>query len=404
MLTMPNNLKERYSPLYFLASLGAGGLATTFFMYLMFWVPHPDQPVPIFEDITGYLASAGILQQVMVLFAMAGIAFFAFLNIRLLVWNLKEFSLFKKTDAYINHQKSNAQTQVLAQALALAMSVNVMFVVGLVFVPGLWNVIEYLFPLALITFLAIGFLAFKNMAEFLGRVFVDGGFDMAKNNSFAQLLPAFAISMIGVGLAAPAAMSQVPLTAAISLMASTFFMVTAVVLTVIALILGFSAMMKHGAAKETAPTLMVLIPIMTILGILMLRQDHGLSSLFEVKAAAAETTLMLVKLISVQVLFALLGVMVLRRQKYMSTYVTGAEKSPGSYALICPGVAFTVLFHFFVNKGLVGMDVLDKFSLAYWALTALALISQFAMIWLLFKLNSKHFGTASRQQVAVPAE
>ena len=32
---------QSYSPLYFLASLGAGGLAVTFFMYLMFWVPHP---------------------------------------------------------------------------------------------------------------------------------------------------------------------------------------------------------------------------------------------------------------------------------------------------------------------------------------------------------------------------
>lgn len=30
-----------YRPLYFLASLGAGGMAVSFFMYLMFLVPHP---------------------------------------------------------------------------------------------------------------------------------------------------------------------------------------------------------------------------------------------------------------------------------------------------------------------------------------------------------------------------
>ena len=41
---------NRYSPLYFLASVGAGGLTVTFFMWLMFWVPHTGRPVPIFED------------------------------------------------------------------------------------------------------------------------------------------------------------------------------------------------------------------------------------------------------------------------------------------------------------------------------------------------------------------
>ena len=60
----PTRAADKYSPLYFLASVGAGGLAVTFFMYLMFWVPHPGRPVPIFEDIiaafaTGALPAAG---------------------------------------------------------------------------------------------------------------------------------------------------------------------------------------------------------------------------------------------------------------------------------------------------------------------------------------------------------
>ncbi len=95
--------------------------------------------------------------------------------------------------------------------------------------------------------------------------------------------------------------------------------------------------------------------------------------------------------------------MVLRRQHYMSHYVTGTDKSAGSFALICPGVAFSVLFQFFINKGLVAAGLVDKFSTGYWALTALAIISQFAMVWLLFKLNSKHFGAEARQTL-VPAE
>lgn len=403
MLVMPKQMKERYSPLYFLASVGAGGLTVTFFMYLMFWVPHPGKPVPVFEDIMAYLSSANLLGQAMVYFAMAGIAFFVYLNLRLLVWNLREFALFKKTDAFLNHQKSNAQTQVKAQALALAMSVNGMFIAGLVFVPQLWSVVEYLFPLATIAFLAIGVLAFRNLAQFLGRVLVEGGFDRAQNNSFAQLLPAFAFAMIGVGLAAPAAMSTSAITAGISLIASTFFLITALVLSVVALILGFAAMMKHGASKETSPTLMIVIPILTTLSILILRQDHGMHVHFEGHVTDVETLMFLGKILSIQLVFALLGFMVLGRQKYMSHYVTGTEKSAGSYALICPGVGFSVLMHFFINKGLVATHLVDKYSVAYWALTAIAIASQFAMIWMLLKLNNKHFGAEARQAV-VPAE
>ena len=44
MLFSLPKMGARYSPLYFLAALGAGGLMVTFFMYLMFWVPHPGRP------------------------------------------------------------------------------------------------------------------------------------------------------------------------------------------------------------------------------------------------------------------------------------------------------------------------------------------------------------------------
>ncbi len=57
LIHMPSGLGERYSPLYYLAALGTGGLVVTFFMWLMFWVPHPGQPVPVFEDIVAAFAT-----------------------------------------------------------------------------------------------------------------------------------------------------------------------------------------------------------------------------------------------------------------------------------------------------------------------------------------------------------
>lgn len=42
-------LRERYTPLYLLASLGAGGMAVAFYLHLMFLTSHPDTPVPTWD-------------------------------------------------------------------------------------------------------------------------------------------------------------------------------------------------------------------------------------------------------------------------------------------------------------------------------------------------------------------
>jgi hypothetical protein len=152
---------DSYNPLYLLASLGAGGLSVTFFMYLMFWIPHPGQPVPVFEDIARALTSGNVAMQVSVIIALAGIAVFAVMNLTSLVWNLRALSAFKRTQAYETLTKTNAQSSLLAAPLAAAMSINGMFIVGLVFVPGLWSVVEYLFPLAMVAFLALGIWALR---------------------------------------------------------------------------------------------------------------------------------------------------------------------------------------------------------------------------------------------------
>ena len=406
MAHSPSRPADSYSPIYFLASLGAGGIAVSFFMFLMFWVPHPGRPVPIFEDILAAFQTGSAPLQAAIVIAWIGIAVFAFLNIKTLLWNLSALSRFKQTPAYEALRNSNAETTLLAMPLALAMTVNALFIVGLVFVPGLWSVIEYLFPLAFIAFGAIAWLAFAEIGRFLGRVLSKGGlFDVTAHNSFAQLLPAFAISMIAVGFSAPAAMSTTPATVAVSLIASTLLGVIALLYTLLAATTAVASMLQHGTAREAAPTLMIIVPIVTVLGIMLLRQNHGLHTTFDVHGGAGETLILLARLLSVQVAFLLLGMLVLRRQGYLSDFVLGSKTSPGSYALVCPAVALSVMIHFFVNKGLVAAGVIAKFGVAYWSVSALALLAQLIAIALVIRLNRQHFG---RRQVAnpvpVPAE
>ncbi len=398
--------EQAWSPLYFLAALGAGGLTVTFFMYLMFWVPHPGQPVPVFEDIVAYFTATGALGKSMVALALAGIAVFAILHIRLLVWNLRALARFKRSEAYAKLHTTNAESQLKGVPLTLAMAVNVGFILGLVFVPGLWGVVEYLFPLAIIAFVAIGVFAFRLLGRFFGRVFSEGGFDARANTSFAQLLPAFALSMVAVGLAAPAALSTTPWVVGTSLGLATFFMVAATLIAAVMLTLAVVSMVQHGTAPEAAPTLMILVPIVTVLGIAWMRTSHGLHTTLEVHGAAGETFMTLTKFLAVQILFAGLGLLVMARQGYAKRFLSfEGTRSAGSYALVCPGVALSVMLHFWVNKGLVASGLIAKFGVAYWAFTAPAIALQLAMIVLVWHLHRLHF-SAPRETgaAAVPAE
>jgi hypothetical protein len=372
-------------------------------MWLYFWVPHPDQPVPVFEDLARVLGSGDTLRQAVILAALAGIAIFAFLNLKLLFWNLAAYARFRRSEDYRVLRASPAEAQMTAMPLAIAMSINVGFVLGMVFVPGLWGVVEYLFPLAIIAFLATGVLTLAQVGAFLGRIKTEGGFEWSKNASFAQALPAFALAMVGVGLAAPAGMSDSTVTAGVAIILATFFLVASTLILVLAIVLGVYSMLTHGIVPEAAPTILIVVPIMTILGILMMRVNHGLHQSFGLHASPAENLLLLTELLSVQIIFGLFGLAIMRRHGYARRFLFATEHSVSSYALICPGVAFNVMLFFWINAGLVANGLTAMFSPVYWLLTAVAILSQMAMIWLLFHLNRRHFGRPARD-ASVAAE
>ena len=149
---------------------------------------------------------------------------------------------------------------------------------------------------------------------------------------------------------------------------------------------------------------MIIVPLITVVSIALLRQSHGLHVHFDAHGTSADMFRMLTTGLMVQLSVAALGLTVLQRFGYVARFVTGPERSPGSYALVCPGVALAVMIHFFLNKGLVAVGMVDKFSPAYIAISAIAIALQVAMIWLVFRLNAKHLRDSGATGAAVPAE
>lgn len=378
-----------YSPLYFLNALGAGGLAVSFYMYLMWMTPHQGSPIPSFQTLSTALSDGSGLTQTIAVLGLFGVAVFSLIHLWLLTWNLQRFREWRKTDASQALRKANAETQLMTVPLTLAMTVNVAFILGAVFIPNVWETREVLFPFALIAFLVIGIHALRIYLAFLSRVLTDGGFDCGKNNSLGQMISIFAFSMVGVGFSSAAALSHNQATVSLGFLGAVFFVSTAIVLGIIKLVLGFRAMMEHKADAETTPTLWIIIPILTVLGIAIYRLKMGLMHTFDVKTAPAEITVFLITILSIQTLFGLIGWSVMKRVGYMARWVYGDEKSAGAYALICPGVALFVWGNFVINVGLVRTGLIDFMSWGYALLYLPLIYLQAITVSLFFRLNRK---------------
>ena len=397
------HLGKSYSPMYFLASLGAGGLSISFFVYLLYMMPHKGSPIPTFNHMAAVFAGSDLIMQIFTGFAALMIALFGLLHYRLLVWNFMEFSQFRKTAAYEKLRSSNAEVQLMAIPLTVAMSINVGFALGALFVPNLWEIREILFPFALAAFGATAFYAVRVFIEYFSRILVTGHFDCESNNSLAQMLSIFAFSMLAVGFAAPGAMSHSKLVSGLGLMLAITFASFAVFFGIVKIVLGFRAMFNHGINKESSVSLWIVIPILTVLGIAFFRISMGLHHNFDAPSHPMDHGVLFMVIIALQVLFGLLGHEVMKRIGYYETFISGKGKSVISYAAICPGVAFTVMGLFFINKGLVMGGMVDKFSIAYFALHLPLVYVQFKTMVVLLKLNGKLLSREAQEPEA-PAQ
>ncbi|HIO96607.1 MAG TPA: hypothetical protein EYG71_01610 [Leucothrix sp.] len=384
-----NNLNEKYNPLYFLAALGAGGLAVSFFMYPNFLLAHEGTPMLTFDQIMPYLMGEDKLTAILLSGALIAIALLAILHFRLLFWNISEYRKFKKTDAFQALMNSNREISLMVIPLTLAMSVNVSFILGAVFVPGLWSVVEYLFPFAIATFLAIGIYALKILGDYFSRIFIKGDFKFSENNNFTQMIAIFALTMVAVGLAAPGAMSHHKEINAIGMFLSIFFLSIAMILLVIKMTLAFKSTLKYGVDKATSASLWMMIPILTLMGITIIRLTMGLHHGFEETLSKPSFFIITSVVISLQMFIGLIGYKVMKAVGYFKDHSQGSSANAGSFALICPGVAFFVFGMFFLVFGLVQNGLVDLMSPAFFVLIAPLVLVQMQTLRVFFRLLCK---------------
>ena len=381
-------LREKFSPMCFLSSLGAGGLSVSFFMYLMFLVPHPNTPIATYDFIVPALLKGDWLSIVSFL-SLILIIVFAYLHFKLLIWNTKQFNLYKKTKNYEDLLNSNSQITLMTIPLTYTMAINVCFILGAVFIPGLWGIVEYLFPFSVISFAIAGYYALKIFINYFTRLLTKGDFDFSKNNNLSQMISIFAFSMVAVGFAAPAAMSHNIIINTIGIFAALFFATVAVLFMFIQITIGFKNMLEQGLGLETAPSIWIIIPILTLLGITIIRILFSLEHNFNTPFSKSSLFVLTSIILSLQIVFGILGYIVMKKMGYFEMYIESANRSAISFALICPGVAFMVFGMFFINYGLVFNNIVEKYSIAHFIVIVPFFYIQMKTISYFFKLYKK---------------
>lgn len=383
--------EQLWHPSYWLAALGAGGLSVSFFMYLMWMVPHEGAPMPTWEHLVATLSGsvqlpAGV--RLVALLALILMLALAVLHFVLLVWNLREHSAASQTAEYANWLDSPNEVQLMTRPLTLAMTVNVCFALGAALVPGLWSIVEYLFPLAFLAFALLGGWALRIYGRYLSRLLVSGGYRSDEHNHLSPLIAVFTFSMLSVGFAAPAAMSQTQLVSLLASTLSILFLMLSIVTGLLVLISGLQAMMQHGLQHQAAPSIWMLVPILTLLGIEWVRLQHGLDLHFATPLVQSKLFVTLTSIFMLQLGVMLLGYRVMQLSGYLKAHLSGEQRSPVSFGLICPGVAIVVMGMFWWHLVWVDTGVVSGFSWVYWLGIGVLASIQFYTLAALLRLSA----------------
>ena len=372
-----------FVPLHGLATLGAGGLSVSLFMWLLFLTPHAGVPVPTFETLEAYAATEN-LALIFVRSMQAGILTIAGIHLALVVWMLKGLAAFKRSPQFTAFWQSHMGLQLMVRPLVLAMMVNVLFILGLVFVPGLWNLREMLFPGALLAFFLIAVDAVILWMDHLSELYQSQSDN--SGSGLAGMFPAFTFAMLSVGFSASAAMSHHKVTAGIGFSGAVILMVFALFIASAHFVVQFPRMMSDGVKPAASGTLWMAIPISTILGIAAFRLLMSAQHVWGAQVGNVLPAAVLLLFMSVQVFFYLLGRAVMNRNNGWQYLVTESPQA-ASFSLICPGVGLFVLGMFVVFRALVPLEVVD--SVTMWLPLMLLMVLQMATFGLFIRLMLK---------------
>jgi hypothetical protein len=376
--------EKKFSPLVFLASLGAGGIAVTPFAFLQYAHPHAEGLVQISDIAHGALSWAdGIffygLEVIMIVFTL--------LHFGLSVVFFRQLAKWMRSGgfrAFIRNPLVNAG--LLAPFISVLMTMNVFIGPIRFFIPSFAeNLQAFMFP-ALVVWLVLWAALMFTEIELLKISFIEG-FDTEKI-SFGWLLHPFALGMqtvVGMGIAAMSSDAGIADTAAFfSLVSGTMGAFLFFVKLVVIFKSHFSA--RELPDRQFLPSFLIVIPNITLYAISAFRFAHYLEHTRGFHVEWLGWTIILVSF-AFEVWYMLFGLSLLA--DYFRRYFFRKEFYVTQWGLVCPVVALAVLGSFAYS-----LSLSSSFMYAAIVVTLLVSIALFAV--LLFRHHHCHFSRSGK--------
>jgi len=333
--------EKKFSPLLFLASLGAGGIAIIPFAFLQYTFPHGKGLIKITDLGHGDL---GLWKNLFFHSLESVMIFFTIIHLVLSVIFFKELITFLKDKDYknfINDPLKNAG--IMAPFISIVMTMNVFIGPVRFFIPGMAaNLQSFMLP-ALIFWIFIFVLLLRMEIKLLKTSF-EKGFDVSKI-TFSWLLHPFALGMLtvtGTGIAALAKSANITHVAAFLTFISGSMGIFLFLVKII------SIFKKHFTAeglgeKQFLPGFLIVIPNITLYAISAFRIGHYLEKQHHFHLDSYFLLIITIAF-AFETWYLLFGLSLLK--DYFKRHYFQKEFYVTQWGLICPVVAYAVLSSF----------------------------------------------------------
>lgn len=338
---MSNDKKEKFSPLVFLASLGAGGIAVIPFAFLQYTHTHGKGLVRWSDIMHGAIPFSHEaffygLEAVMIVFTL--------LHLGLSVAFFRQLSGWLRSGEHRKFLRNPlVNAGILAPFISVTMTMNVFIGPVRFFVPAFAENLQAFMLPALVLWLVLWAALMFAEIELLKISFVEG-FDTEKI-SFGWLLHPFALGMmtvVGMGIAAMAADRGVADTAAFfSLVSGSMGMFLLLVKLIVIFKSHFSA--TELPDRQFLPSFLIVIPNVTLYAISAFRFGHYLEHVHGFHTEWFSFMAIVVSF-AFEVWYMLFGLSLL--SDYFKRHFFRKEFYVTQWGLVCPLAAFAVLGSF----------------------------------------------------------
>lgn len=390
---------KKFEILHILAALGAAGMTASFFFAINYMTVHPGKVFVDFDTlIANHIGQIDLLSLFIQLYILGAVAS-ASLHFVLLIRWFKGFNLFRKTQEYQALLNSNREVQLMAIPLTLTMTMNVFFILGSLFIPGLFNsislfglqmqLIDPLFIMAGVYFFAVFVLALQIFSKYFLRL-IDGELDFIQNANLSQLLALFSFGMIGVGFGA-LSFSKIPEIAFFGTTMAYVVIGLTVTLSILKFVIGFKSIFEHGIDAKATVTLLIPVTViaMTIVG--LYRADIGTMHALGLERNTTYHLVLFTIGVGVSLLIGLFGLQAMRQKGFFSA-LKDNKTDAGALAMVCPGFALEVQMVLWLSIGMVHSGMVIHGSISYFIMWLPMIALQLTTVFLFFRLlKQNHF-------------